>query len=29
MTHVGQTDKYYGVSLELFELLRADVANGP
>lgn len=29
MAHVGQTDKYYGVSLELFELLRGDVANGP
>ncbi len=29
MTHRGRTDKYYGVSLELFELLRADVANRP
>jgi RimJ/RimL family protein N-acetyltransferase len=25
MTHLGQTDEYYGVTLELFELRRTDV----
>jgi RimJ/RimL family protein N-acetyltransferase len=27
MAHVGQTDEYYGLALELFELSRADAAR--
>jgi RimJ/RimL family protein N-acetyltransferase len=27
MTHLGQTDKYYGLPLELFELARADIVG--
>ena len=27
MTHVGQTEKYYGLLLELFELARADIVS--
>jgi RimJ/RimL family protein N-acetyltransferase len=26
MTHLGQTDQYYGLTLELFELARATVS---
>ncbi len=29
MRHVGQTDKYYGLALELFELSRADAVRLP
>jgi RimJ/RimL family protein N-acetyltransferase len=29
MTHHGQTDRYYGVTLELFSLSRDDPAGGP
>jgi RimJ/RimL family protein N-acetyltransferase len=29
MTHLGRTDTYYGLSLELFELVRTDATQPP